>query len=299
MGREGIAVAKLSSKGLVLIALVLSLILTALVYNFLHESVQKPVTTELAPVVVAKADIPPKTKITPEMVQAVQMPAEYIQPGALRDLTKVVGIVTRETIVGGEQVLERRLITPGKPTGFTGVIPAGKRALTVAISDVTGVAGLLKAGDFVDAIVTFDQQVVGGHVSQLLLQNLMVLAVNRESEVPLEKDTKKEAPKDAGVVKMTTVTLAVSPEEATKVTLAEEKGKLRFALRPYLPETGVSVPQPVTPTDLVGVHTSPVQTGKAQPAPAAAPSPAPSAAKPAAESKSVPGIMVIRGTKIE
>ncbi len=289
--------AKLSSKGLLGIALALSLITAVLVFNFLRESAQQPPPSELATVITAKVDIPPKTKITSDMVQESQMPADYIQSGAVRDLSKVLGIMTREAIVGGEQVLERRLLTAGKQAGFTGVIPAGKRALTIAVSDVTGVSGLLKAGDSVDAIVTFDQQVAGGNVSQILLQNVPVLAVNRESEVPQERDGKKDAAKDAGVVKLSTVTLAVSPEEATKVTLAEEKGKLRLTLRPFLPETGVAAVQPVTPTDIVGIQKSPVQTGKEQASPPAVPATAAGVSQDA--SKGVPGVMVIRGTKIE
>ena len=293
--KRGIALVKLSSKGLVGIALALSLITTFLVYKFLRESAQPPAPADLATVVVAKADIPPKTKITPDMVQEAQMPAEYIQPGAVRTMNKVVGIVTREAIVGGEQVLERRLLLAVKQAGFTGAIPPGKRALTVAVTDVTGVAGLLKAGDSVDAIVTFDQQVAGGHVSQILLQNLLVLAVNRESEAPAERDAKKDIAKDSGVVKLTTVTLAVSPEDAARVTLADEKGKVRLALRPYLPEAGAVALQPVTPTDIVGVQKSATQPKPSTPA-ASAP---PAAAKPSDASKTVPGVMVVRGTKIE
>ena len=287
--------AKLSSKGLTGIALVLSFVTAVLVYNFLNQSVQKPVVVEGEPVVTARVDIPAKTRITAAMVQESRIPAEYIQPGAVRELPTVIGMVTSETIVGGEQVLQRRLFTDGKQVGFTGVIPAGKRALTVGVSDITGVAGLLKAGDMVDAIVTFDQQVVGDNVSQILLQNILVLAVNKDSEAaPDQRDLKKDA-KDAGVVKATTVTLAVAPEEAAKIALAEEKGKLRFALRPYLPESSDPVKRPVTPTDIVGVHKSPIQQGKEQlpqspPAPPAAPDAAPKAGT---------GIPVIRGTKIE
>ena len=288
---------KLSSKGLVGIALGLSLVTSALVYNYLRESSKQPVPSDLATVITARKDIPPKTRITAEMVQEAQLPPEYIQGGAVREMAKVVGVVTREAIIAGEQVLERRLLTTGKQAGFTGVIPAGKRALTVAVSDVTGVAGLLKAGDFVDAIVTFDQQIVGDNVSQILLQNVLVLAVNRDIEAPQERDAKKDAPKDAAVVKLATVTLAVSPSEATRVTLAEEKGKLRFSLRPFLPETDIIAQRPVTPTDLVGVQKSPLQQGKEQAKPAAAATPP--SAHPPSDSRTIPGIMVIRGTKIE
>ena len=289
--------AKLSSKGLTAIALVLSFVTAILVYNFLNQSVQKPPVVEGEPVVTARVDIPAKTRITAAMVQESRIPVEYIQPGAVRELPKVIGMVTSETVVGGEQVLQRRLFTDGKQVGFSGVIPAGKRALTVGVSEITGVAGLLKAGDMVDAIVTFDQQVVGDHVSQILLQNILVLAVNKDSEAaPEQRDAKKEATKDAGVIKATTVTLAVAPDDAAKIALAEEKGKLRFALRPYLPEGSDPVKRAVTPTDIVGVHNSPIQQGKEQAAPP--PVAAPTGTETGA-AKSGPGIPVIRGTKIE
>ncbi len=282
------------------IALVLSFVTAVLVYNFLRQNVQKPVVAEGEAVVIAKSEIPAKTRITAAMVQESRVPPEYIQAGAVRDLARVVGMVTSEMIVGGEQVLERRLFTDGKQVGFTGVIPSGKRALTVGVSDITGVAGLVKAGDTVDAIVTFDQQIVGDNVSQILLQNILVLAVNRDSEMSQERDFKKEASKDAGVVKLTTVTLAVSPEEATQIAVAEDKGKLRFALRPYLPETGVAERKAVTPTGIVGVHKSPIQAGKEQQAPAASAAPAvPAVSAAGTGSKSLTGIPVIRGTKVE
>ena len=250
-------------------------------------------------VVIANADILPKTRITPDMVREIQMPAEYIQLSAMREVSKVVGVMTREAIISGEQVIARRLLIDVKQAGFTGVIPAGKRALTVAVTDVTGVSGLLKAGDYVDAIVTFDQQIVGDNVTQILFQNVQVLAVNRDSELPQEHDAKKDATKDAGMLKVATVTLAVSLEEAAKITLAEEKGKLRFALRPYIPEDGVVEKRPVTPTEIVGVHKSPLQPDREAPpsSPAGGGNAAMAGVAPA--SKTLTAIPVIRGTKIE
>lgn len=282
-----------------MIALGLSLVTAVLVYKVLDSSTAKPVATEGEVIVIAKVDIPPKTRITAEMVQEARRPAEYVQPGAMRELPRVLGMMTRESIAGGEQVLERRLLIEGKQAGFAGIIPAGKRAITVATTDVTGVAGLLKAGDSVDAIVTFDQQVVGDHVSQILLQNLLVLAVNRDSDVIQDHDLKKEASKDAVALKITTVTLAVLPDDATKITLAEEKGKLRFALRPYLPEDGVSLKRPLTPTEVVGVHRSPLQGNKEQAPPPAASASAASPGGNVSAGKNLTNIPVIRGTKIE
>lgn len=269
---------KLSTKGLVVIALVFSLLAAVLVYSYLQSLAARTVKPGV-PVVVAKADIPPKTQIKAEMLKVMNVPAEYIQPGALQDISKAVGVVAREQIVAGEQITQRRLFIEGKSGTFSGIIPKDKRAVSVAVTEVTGVAGMVKPGDFVDVIVTFDPNTVGEHLSQIFLQNVKVLAFNRETEAgAADGSVKKET-----AVKMT-VTLAVSPDEATRLAVADEKGKIRLALRPYLPGEGVVAANALKPRDIVNA------SGSAAPAPGTASPPAAPAAK---------GIQVIRGTKTE
>jgi pilus assembly protein CpaB len=270
-------VARLSTKGLIVIALVFSLAAAGLVYSFLQNLAAKSARPGL-PVVVAKADIAPKTKLTAAMLKVVNMPAEYIQPGAVQDIDKAVGVAAKEQIAAGEQVIQRRLVIEGKSAGFPGIIPPGKRAVAVAVTEVTGVAGLVKPGDSVDVIVTFEPNVAGEHLSQIVLQNLRVLAANQDTEAGTVDGAKKE-----GATKMT-VTLAVSPDEATRLAVADEKGKIRLALRPYLAgDGGKMVTGAVRPRDIVDV-----------PAPPAAP--AATGGPPAAPAR---GIEVIRGTKTE
>lgn len=279
--------AKISPRGLIIIALVLSLTTGFLVYGYLNNLANRA-TKEGVPVVVAKVDIPVKTRITKEMVEVTMIPADYIQPGAMTELSNVVGVVVREPIIATEQVTQRRLLLEGKSVGFTGIIPRDRRALTVAVSDVTGVAGFVKAGDYVDVIVTFEQSSVGANTSKMVLQNLRVLAANRDSEAGVAEPAKDK--KD--IVKVSTVTLAVTPDEAVRLTLGEEKGKIRLALRPYLPNDGLIAANVYTPRDLVGAHESKVQdrgSGAASSGPAV---PAP----PSAGGGS--GIQVIRGTKV-
>lgn len=301
--------AKLSQKGLLGIALLLSFATAALIYNYLQQAVEKPVAVDGELVIVAKVDIPPKTRIVPEMVQEVRIPREYIQAGTMRELPKVIGVMTREQIISGEQVLERRLLLEGKQAGFSGVIPAGKRAVTLAATEITAISGLLKTGDYVDVFVTFDQQAVGDHVTQLLLQNALVLAVNRDSAAvpdkeapPANTNTKKEPAKDALAVKIATITLAVTPDEVVKLTLAEEKGKVRFALRPYIPEDGKAAEKPVTPKDIVGVHKSPTQQNRGDNKSAGSGGSSPSSSGGNDKDKKADnpfGVTVIRGTKSE
>lgn len=290
---------KLSNKKLLAIALVLSLMTAILVYNYLKGVTSGQVGKQGVIAIVAKVDIAPKTKITPEMVGEVRVPPEYIQPGTVTSLDKVVGIVTREHIVSGEQVSERRLVREGKSVGFTGIIPRDKRAVTVAVNEVTGVAGFVRAGDYTDIVVTFDTAAVGDHVSYVLMQNILVLAANRDTEIGTADATVKESTKELS--KTGTVTMAVTPDEAAKLTLAEEKGKIRLVLRPYLPLNGIVIAETVSPIDLVGSHVSPAKNQQAPPA-QQQPVYVNRQETPAVTFKPIPenrGIQVIRGNKTE
>lgn len=295
---------KFSNKGLLVIALIFSLMTSLLVYYYLQKASDKTSTKGSVSVVVAKADLMPKTKITPEMVEIANVPAEYVQPGAVMDLKSVIGVIVREHMVPGEQITERRLVREGRAVGFTGIIPRDKRAVTVAVNEVSGVAGFIKPGDYVDVIVTFEQALAGDNVSHIMLQNIMVLATNRDADNGVTANSGKDGAKE--VVKTATVTLAVTPDEAAKLTLAHEKGKVNLALRPYLPLNGIEITNVITPKDLVGIQASPVSSSRqnyqdsrtvSQPVfiTQSEPAQTPASSPPVTNDR---GISVIRGTKV-
>ena len=245
----------LSKKTLLLFAVILSAVFAGLLYRYLNT----PTAAET--VVVAKTDISPKTAITADMIKDVSVPKDYIQPNAIQDKKKVVGSVSREAIMAGEQITTRRLVIAGQTAGFTGLIPRDKRAMTIAVNDETGVAGFTKPGDYVDVIVTFDQQELGEPISQTILQNLQILAYNRDAEVSdgAASTTTKGTAANTGS-KNNTVTLAVNPMEAVQLALGDEKGKIRLALRPFMPIDSGVITTSVTPASLIGrqVPTAPV-----------------------------------------
>ncbi|MDF2570847.1 MAG: Flp pilus assembly protein CpaB [Sporomusa sp.] len=277
---------KLSNKALLIIAVSLSLLTTGLVYSYLKKSSGGQPKDTIS-VVVAKVDISAKTRITPEMVQVIKVPAPYLQPGVIADSKEVVGTLSKEHIVAGEQITARRLIAEGKSAGFNGLIPVDKRAVTIGVNEVTGVAGFVKAGDYVDVVVTFDQNIVGDNVGHLVLQNVLVLASNRETEGGTVEANSSNTKDKKDVIKTATVTLAVAPEEASKLALSEDKGKVRLALRPFLQNTAISIAGPVTPRDIVGAYGSPL------------PHEGPKEQAPPQVKQSTPGIVMIRGTKTE
>ena len=216
--------AKFSSKGLLVMAIILSLFVAVAVYNFL-DNVQATSKGD-ATVVIAKMEIPPNTQITAEMVEQINIPSQYLQPGAMPDINHVLGISTKEPIIAGEQITSRLVKMAGKDAGFAGIIPRDKRAISVSVTDVTGVAGLINPGDYVDVIITLapDKEEI---IANMIFQNILVLATDKNSNHG-SKDTNKV--KDE---KTTTLTIAVSADDATKLALAQAKGKVQFALRPY------------------------------------------------------------------
>lgn len=283
---------KLSKKSLFLIAVALSAVFAFMLYRYLST----PVGGET--VIVANKDILAKTTITADMVKEISVPKDYIQPNTLQDKKKVVGSITREAIVAGQQIMSRSLLIAGKTAGFTGIIPKDKRAMTVAVTEESGVAGFTKPGDYVDVIVTLDQQELGEPISKTILQNLQVLAYNRDVEDSADTTSVNKGAAST-TSKTNTVTLAVNPMEAVQLALGDEKGKIRLALRPFMSADSSIITTTVTPTSLMGKQAiTQIPTYNAPPVQAEYVSYeatyAPQAAQPVNKS-----IQTIRGTKVE
>lgn len=235
--------AKFSSKGLLGIAGILSFVVALMVYSYLTNV--EPTAKADATVILAKTEILPNTLITADMVEQVNIPASYQQPGAISNMKKVVGAAAKEHIMAKEQITERLMMMEGKATGFTGIIPKDKRALSISVNDISGVAGLIKPGNWVDVIVTVDSN-KDQPVANMPLQNLLVLAANKNVD-PGDKESSRTDDK------IITITLAVTPDEATLLALAQVKGSIFLSLRPYSPsDSSIALVQVKTLNNLRG-----------------------------------------------
>jgi pilus assembly protein CpaB len=108
------------------------------------------------------------------------------------------------------------------PEGIMATIPAGHRAVSVAITDVSGVSGLLQPGSRVDVLFTRPGSMAEAETSTIL-QNVRVLAVGRSIQPNQVVDPK--------AAKMPVVTLIVTPEDAQKLELAKNQGRISLTLR--------------------------------------------------------------------
>jgi pilus assembly protein CpaB len=131
------------------------------------------------------------------------------------------------SLVGGFPVTDSVLAPLGSGTGMPAMVPAGMRAVTVDVSESSGVAGLLTPGCRVDVIATLrdgDQA-----VARTIVENVKVQFVQRGRSSSSSGRTTIAGSPDGGPVK--TVTLLVTPKQAAQIELANSSGKPRLVLR--------------------------------------------------------------------
>src|SRR5437763_1642152 len=177
-------------------------------------------------IVVAAADISLGQRVTPDMFKLAEWPTDSVPKGAFTDPQKLDGRVLKTNILIGEPMVESRLAPVGTLGGLSAVITEGKRALTVRVNDVIGVAGFALPGNYVDVIVSTQKDpgptpnAREQAISKIVLERILVLAVAQE----VNRDETKPKVVNA-------VTLEVAPEQAEKLDLARSVGTLSLALR--------------------------------------------------------------------
>ncbi|MGM9581112.1 MAG: Flp pilus assembly protein CpaB [Anaerovibrio sp.] len=321
------ALEKITYRHWIMLAGAASVLLGVLVFFSLsgREAAREAEPVNMVHVVVAKQDIAPKTIIKEAMLEVREMPAHLVPADAASSVMDVVNKPARVQIMKDDVISGRKVLSDMAMAGFTGSIPPSCRAVSIAISDITGVAGFAQPGDYVDVIIIAknDNKMMG----RVVLQDVQLLAINKTPEQPASPapanaaaaagDTSKvgTAENDAAnqentavapkaMDNLATATLALTPEDALKLITEAQEGTVYLTLRPYKPRDRFTV-------NTTHVHYSALQSAKGSsgapktaaapvPARAAAPAPAPSAA-PAAPAVSAPrsgGVEVIRGTSV-
>jgi len=139
-------------------------------------------------VVIAKVNIAEMSTIDDTMLEVVERPTDFVEPGALQDPEQAVGQVAGKAMKKGEQLLDSKLLLPGPETGISLQVAPSKRAVTLPIDEVRGVAKLIRPGDRVDIYAAIDS---GKGLSQhrevsMIMQDVVVLAtgVNVVNNIP-------------------------------------------------------------------------------------------------------------------
>jgi pilus assembly protein CpaB len=226
-------------------------------------------------VIVATADIPGNTVIEAGMFEAREVPSAFAQPRVVGRSEDVQGRVASVPIAAGTQILATMLGDEAEGA-LAYEVPSGQRAVSIGAADVLGVGGLVRPGNRVDILGTFEFGRPTG-ISQagtityadertetrLLMQDVRVLAVDqqfrRRGAAPRPVPTVTE---DDGEVltpieedrEIQHVTVLVSLRQAQELVLAQEIGQLTLTLRSNLDAGRVENLPNMDPISLLGVQ---------------------------------------------
>lgn len=239
-------------------------------YRLLEANSASP-KVEVVPVVTATRDIPEGSAIDRMALSVANWPKLTVPVGAYSSMDSVVGRVTRVNVFSGEPMVPGRLAPLGAGPGLELKIKPGQRAMAVRINDVAGISGLIQPNSRVDVMVTIQEPSTNKQVAKLFMENMQVLSVG--TEVQRDQGGK---PSNA-----TTVTLAVTPDEAERLAVAMNQGAIQLVLRGYGDPDSVRT-KGATSVDVLsqlkGGGAMPIQLGTTTPRPVQrrpAPRPAP------------------------
>jgi len=142
--------------------------------------------------------------------------------------TAVYGAVLRTRIEAGAPITNDLIVKPGERDFLRVVLTEGHRAVSIPVKTGGAGAGLLVPGDQVDVILTQkfsekDERMARRSVAETVVEDLRVLAIDEQ-----KGKTNMVAGDEFGRI----VTLQVTPEQAQKINVATELGRLSLTLRP-------------------------------------------------------------------
>jgi pilus assembly protein CpaB len=241
-------------------------------------------------IVVAAKPLAFGVAITADNINEIAWAAKTLPNGAFAtkdDLLKDGRRVVLSPLEPNEPVLRSKTTGPGQRGSLSSLLQEGKRAVTVRVDDVRGVAGFILPGDFVDIVlIAEDAAARRENYSEILLQNLKVLAVDQLASERQEQPTIPKA-----------VTLEVTPQQAQKILLATNIGRLSLTLR-RMADPDLAASRRVTEKDLAQSDGRSEAVLPVPRPPIAAPPPPPIAASPPPQSTTVT-VAVVRNMKRE
>lgn len=208
---------------ILLLAIIFGVMAAFAVYKYLNNVKAAYVKQgNFVEVAVAAQYIPPKTQLNPQMFTMQEIPSKYVNDDAEVDPQALTGKLAKTPIFKGEQILRSKMAGDNDASeGLAFIIPEGQRAMTVAVNEVSGIAGLIKPGDRVDVLVTFDAN--DQTMTSLILQNVKVLATDKQMEALVDQASQGKI--------YQTVTMQVTPQQAQPLALASEQGSIRLMMR--------------------------------------------------------------------
>ncbi|RQW63021.1 Flp pilus assembly protein CpaB [Vibrio viridaestus] len=214
------------SRGQIFLLLILSVLfgLGAVFFakKWMDDQIQPQVEVEVVerePVAVASIDIPAGTVIEEQHLSLKLLEKAWRNEFQFSAKEDLVGRVAGTDIFAQEIIMQPNLAPEGEGSTLAQLIPEDKRAVTIRVNDVIGVAGFLLPGNRVDVLNTIKY---GSRSANTLtvLKDIKVLAVDQTART-----------NDNRPIIVRAVTLEVSPMDAERLLSAKSKGDIQLSLR--------------------------------------------------------------------
>ncbi|AMV38177.1 Flp pilus assembly protein CpaB [Planctomyces sp. SH-PL62] len=235
-----------------------------------RSSLKKPAAEETVPAVVAKLDLRRDEVIDAAAVEIRNVPKSQAPAGGLAAIEEAEGRTTYIPMLPGEFVIEPKLLPKGSRAGLASMIKPGMRAFTITTPTFSSsLAGFLMPGNRVDVLLTLTpsgSSSTEDATTSTLLQNVELLAVHTMVDAPADNR--------ANPTEARSVTLLVTPKQASILDLAQNKGTLHLSLRNSKDETDAEETT-ATLADLGLIRPTPPTLAEAAPPPPPPPAPDP------------------------
>ena len=219
----------------------------ALLSWFLYSTTSGAKQTKLKPVYAAARDLAAGVRLKKGDLKQVQVPEKDAPAGAIAAEPQLLNRALLFPVAANEVITQMKLASLTGVEGVSSIIPPGMRAVSVSVADAASAAGLIQPRSHVDVICSRTGS-LNEAVSNLILQDVMVLSVGRVTELQLNAAEQKGAATNVNPTntQARAVTLLVTPEDAAKLELAKNNGRISLALRNPSDSSKVTDPQPTT-----------------------------------------------------
>src|ERR1051326_4459870 len=226
----------------VLIAFGIAWLSALLLSWYVYKRTGAPEARNLVSVVAAARDLAIGKRIQAEDLRLLTLDRKDLPKGAFLKSAEVVDRAVATPISAGELLLNAKLAAKGSGEGLTALIEPGMRAVSVQVNEISGVSGFIQPGTRVDVLFTrvFSN---GDAATTTILQNVKVIAYGRQLDPGA-----KPAPREAA--KPTVATLLLTQDEAQRLVLAGQRGRIQLVLRNGLDDQVDEFSDPVASTDL-------------------------------------------------
>jgi len=211
---------------LLVLALGCGLVASIGISQVMDRNARQPAAVETSPIYVALHNINLGDPIDATMVSLQEWPKDKIPPGAISQLEDLEGRRPRATIIQGEPLLDAKLLAPGQLADPITAIPKGYRLKTISVDAEKSAAGLLSPGDRVDVqlfVKRDERNGIDSARTKVILQNIRVFAVDQTVQRSPDGGEERTIAK--------TISLLLTPEQASKLTLAENLGQVSLIPR--------------------------------------------------------------------